>query len=312
MKKYIPFLILTAFALSGCANKEQQENLVVTDQQDPIIYKENSNGFIKPIIRETGKPEYSQIKSGVYTQDKYVVNQGDTLFFVSYISGLSAEDIIHLNHLKSPYQLKEGQVLRLHKAVQTPQAIHTVKNVTVSKDKSKGMEANIKSDDRTKSKPTKAQPTPELASEKPQHIDIIKPNAEVVKNDYKAKAVQQGYKFGWPTKGNIISTFKENVNKGIDIQGVKGQPILASERGQVVYVGNGLRGYGNLIIIKHGPDYLTAYAHNDEILVLDQQEVKKGQPIAKMGDTVTNGYKVYFEIRESGKAVDPLNYLKKR
>lgn len=312
MKKYIPFLVLTAFALSGCTNKGQQENLVVADQQDPIIYKENSNGFTKPIIRETGKPEYSQIKSGVYTQDKYVVNQGDTLFFVSYISGLSAEDIIHLNHLKSSYQLKEGQVLKLHRAVQMPQAIHTAKNVTVSKDKLKGMETNVKTDDRSKSKPTKAQPTPELASEKPQHIDIIKPNTEVVKNDYKAKAVQQGYKFGWPTKGNIISTFKENVNKGIDIQGVKGQPILASERGQVVYVGNGLRGYGNLIIIKHGPDYLTAYAHNDEILVLDQQEVKKGQPIAKMGDTGTNSYKVYFEIRESGKAVDPLNYLKKR
>ena len=312
MKKYIPFLVLTAFALSGCTNKGQQENLVVADQQDPIIYKENSNGFTKPIIRETGKPEYSQIKSGVYTQDKYVVNQGDTLFFVSYISGLSAEDIIHLNHLKSPYQLKEGQVLKLHRAVQMPQAIHTAKNVTVSKDKLKGMEANIKSDDRTKSKPIKAQPTQELTLEKPQHIDIMKPNTEVVKNDYKAKAVQQGYKFGWPTKGNIISTFKEGVNKGIDIQGVKGQPILASERGQVVYVGNGLRGYGNLIIIKHGPDYLTAYAHNDEILVLDQQEVKKGQPIAKMGDTETNGYKVYFEIRESGKAVDPLNYLKKR
>lgn len=312
MKKYIPFLVLTAFALSGCANKEQQENLVVADQQDPIIYKENSNGFTKPIIRETGKPEYSQIKSGVYTQDKYVVNQGDTLFFVSYISGLSAEDIIHLNHLKSPYQLKEGQVLKLHKAVQTPQAIHTTKNVTVSKDKLKEMETNVKNEERSKSKPIKAQPTQELTLEKPQHIDIMKPNTEVVKNDYKAKAVQQGYKFGWPTRGNIISTFKENVNKGIDIQGVKGQPILASERGQVVYVGNGLRGYGNLIIIKHGADYLTAYAHNDEILVSDQQEVKKGQPIAKMGDTGTNGYKVYFEIRESGKAVDPLNYLKKR
>lgn len=108
MKKYIPFLVLTAFALSGCVNKAQQENLAEADPQDPIIYKENSNGFTKPIIRETGKPEYSQIKSGVYTQDKYVVNQGDTLFFVSYISGLSAEDIIHLNHLKSPYQLKEG------------------------------------------------------------------------------------------------------------------------------------------------------------------------------------------------------------
>ena len=178
MKKYIPFLVLTAFALSGCANKEQQENLVVADQQDPIIYKENSNGFTKPIIRETGKPEYSQIKSGVYTQDKYVVNQGDTLFFVSYISGLSAEDIIHLNHLKSPYQLKEGQVLKLHRAVQMPQAIHTAKNVTVSKDKLKGMETNVKNDERTKSKPIKAQPTQELALEKPQHIDIMKPNTE--------------------------------------------------------------------------------------------------------------------------------------
>lgn len=73
-----------------------------------------------------------------------------------------------------------------------------------------------------------------------------------------------------------------------------------------------MRGYGNLIIIKHGENYLTAYAHNDEILVSNQQEVKKGQPIAKMGDTGTNGYKVYFEIRESGKVVDPLNYLKKR
>lgn len=312
MKKYIPFLVLTAFALSGCVNKAQQENLVEADPQDPIIYKENSNGFTKPIIRETGKPEYSKIKSGVYTQDKYVVNQGDTLFFVSYISGLSAEDIIHLNHLKSPYQLKEGQVLKLHKVVQAPQAINTAKTTTISKDKTKVMETNVKNDGRTKSQQVKAQPTPELTTEKTRHIDIIKPNTEVVKNDYKVKAVQQGYNFGWPTRGNIISSFKENVNKGIDIQGVKGQPILASERGQVVYVGNGLRGYGNLIIIKHGENYLTAYAHNDEILVSNQQEVKKGQPIAKMGDTGTNGYKVYFEIRESGKAVDPLNYLKKR
>ena len=304
MKKYIPFLVLTAFALSGCVNKEQQENLVVADQQDPIIYKENSNGFTKPIIRETGKPEYSKIKNGSYVQDKYVVNQGDTLFFVSYISGISAEDIIRSNHLKSPYQLKEGQVLKLHSPYSSTQ---TATTKTVVKDKPKAMEVGVKGENKAKIQSTK---TANIGEN--QRINIMKPNDEIVKNDYQTKAVQQGYKFGWPTKGNIISTFKEGVNKGIDIQGVKGQPILASERGQVVYVGNGLRGYGNLIIIKHGPDYLTAYAHNDEILVLDQQEVKKGQPIAKMGDTGTNGYKVYFEIRESGKAVDPLNYLKKR
>lgn len=304
MKKYIPFLVLTAFALSGCANKEQQENLVVADQQDPIIYKENSNGFTKPIIRDTGKPEYSKIKNGSYVQDKYVVNQGDTLFFVSYISGISAEDIIRSNHLKSPYQLKEGQVLKLHSP---HSSIQTATTKTIVKDKPKAVETGVKSENKAKIQSTKMANIGEN-----QRINIMKPNDEIVKNDYQTKAVQQGYKFGWPTKGNIISTFKEGVNKGIDIQGVKGQPILASERGQVVYVGNGLRGYGNLIIIKHGADYLTAYAHNDEILVSDQQEVKKGQPIAKMGDTGTNGYKVYFEIRESGKAVDPLNYLKKR
>lgn len=296
---------MTAIALSGCTNKAQQENLVEADRQDPIIYKENSNGFTKPIIRETGKPEYSKIKNGSYAQDKYVVNQGDTLFFISYISGISAEDIIHSNHLKSPYQLKEGQVLKLHNAHSVLQTTVTTK--TVVKDKPKAIETGLKGENKAKVQSTKTDNTVEN-----QRIDIMKPNDEIVKNDYQTKVVQQGYKFGWPTKGKVISTFKENVNKGIDIQGVKGQPILASERGQVVYVGNGLRGYGNLIIIKHGPDYLTAYAHNDEILVLDQQEVKKGQPIAKMGDTGTNGYKVYFEIRESGKAVDPLNYLKKR
>lgn len=174
------------------------------------------------------------------------------MFFLSYISGLSAEDIIHLNHLKSPYQLKEGQVLKLHKVVQAPQTINSAKTTVVSKDKTKVMETSVKNDGRAKSQQVKTQLNPELTTEKPQHIDIIKPNIEVVKNDYKAKAVQQWYNFGWPTRGNIISSFKENVNKGIDIQGVKGQPILASERGQVVYVGNGLRGYGNLIIIKHG------------------------------------------------------------
>ena len=309
MKKSIPFLVMTAIALSGCSNKVQQENFVETDRQDPIIYKENSNGFTKPIIRETGKPEYSKIKNGSYTQDKYIVNQGDTLFFISYVSGISAEDIIRFNYLKSPYQLKEGQVLKLHNTSSSAHTTATAK--TLVKDKTKTVETTGKLDSQTKS--------PQLrvsnASEGKQHSDIIKQNVqntEAVENDYKTKAVQQGYKFGWPTKGKVISSFKENINKGIDIEGIKGQPILASERGQVVYVGNGLRGYGNLIIIKHGSDYLTAYAHNDEILVSNQQEVKKGQPIAKMGNTGTNGYKVYFEIRESGKAVDPLNYLKKR
>ncbi len=101
-------------------------------------------------------------------------------------------------------------------------------------------------------------------------------------------------------------------NKGIDISGSRGQAINAAAAGRVVYAGNALRGYGNLIIIKHNDDFLSAYAHNESILVKDQQEVKAGQQIAKMGSSGTNSVKLHFEIRYKGKSVDPVNYLPRR
>ena len=99
---------------------------------------------------------------------------------------------------------------------------------------------------------------------------------------------------------------------GIDIGGSRGQAVNAAADGRVVYAGNALRGYGNLIIIKHNDDFLSAYAHNDSILVKDQQEVKAGQQIAKMGNTGTNDVKLHFEIRYKGKSVDPTRYLPRR
>ncbi len=101
-------------------------------------------------------------------------------------------------------------------------------------------------------------------------------------------------------------------NKGIDIAGSKGQAIIATADGRVVYAGNALRGYGNLIIIKHNDDYLSAYAHNDTMLVREQQEVKAGQKIATMGSTGTSSTRLHFEIRYKGKSVNPLQYLPQR
>ena len=118
----------------------------------------------------------------------------------------------------------------------------------------------------------------------------------------------------WPTSGNIIQRFSntDGGNKGIDISGSRGQAVKAAASGRVVYAGNALRGYGNLIIIKHNDDFLSAYAHNDKILVTDQQEVKAGQEIAKMGSSGTNTVKLHFEIRYKGKSVDPIRYLPRR
>jgi lipoprotein NlpD len=114
----------------------------------------------------------------------------------------------------------------------------------------------------------------------------------------------------WPVRGKVVSGFSDAASlKGIDIAGASGQPVAASAGGKVVYAGTGLRGYGKLIIIKHNGTYLSAYAHNKEILVKEGQQVAKGQKIAEMGNTDADQVKLHFEIRRQGKPVDPLRYL---
>ncbi|MFD1580599.1 peptidoglycan DD-metalloendopeptidase family protein, partial [Ramlibacter ginsenosidimutans] len=117
--------------------------------------------------------------------------------------------------------------------------------------------------------------------------------------------------WGWPTvgAGTVLAGFDEQKNKGLDIGGRAGDPVLAAADGRVVYAGAGLRGYGNLIILKHNNTYLTAYAHNQSLLVKEDQAVRKGQKIAEMGSTDTDRVKLHFEIRRQGKPVDPTRYL---
>ncbi len=118
----------------------------------------------------------------------------------------------------------------------------------------------------------------------------------------------------WPAQGPIIARFQgaTGLNKGVDIAGDLGQPVLAAASGQVVYAGTGLRGYGKLLIIKHNDTFLSAYAHNDRLLVGEGDQVKAGQRIADMGSSGTSRVKLHFEIRREGTPVDPLNYLPKR
>ncbi|MEO7549322.1 MAG: peptidoglycan DD-metalloendopeptidase family protein, partial [Ramlibacter sp.] len=120
--------------------------------------------------------------------------------------------------------------------------------------------------------------------------------------------------WAWPTPGNatVLTGFDEIKNKGLDIAGKAGDPVLAAADGRVVYSGAGLRGYGNLIILKHNNTYLTAYAHNQALLVKEDQSVRKGQKIAEMGNSDADRVKLHFEIRRQGKPVDPARFLPAR
>ena len=110
----------------------------------------------------------------------------------------------------------------------------------------------------------------------------------------------------WPSSGPVLAGFDDPKNKGVDLGGKAGDPVMAAADGRVVYAGSGLRGYGNLVIIKHNNTYLTAYAHNDKLLVKEDQFIKQGQKIAEMGSTEADQVKLHFEIRKMGKPVDPM------
>jgi lipoprotein NlpD len=142
-------------------------------------------------------------------------------------------------------------------------------------------------------------------------VNEIKPPAKLEANPEIKPAAEPigGISWIWPTKGKVIAGFNDGGNKGIDIAGTKGQPILAAAPGKVIYSGSDLRGYGKLVIVKHNNTFLSVYANNSNILVKEGQQVSAGQKIAEMGDTDSNTVKLHFEIRQQGKSVDPAKFL---
>lgn len=212
----------------------------------------------------------------------YTVQRGDTLTRIALDHGQSWRDLVSWNNLPNAHLIEVGQVLR----VAPPNAMVEASGVVVQPI---GGSAEVA----TAAKPAAAPaPAPTSASA---------PSA----ND-------EGLGFAWPASGTLVAGFDEAKNKGLDIAGKAGDPVLAAADGQVVYAGAGLRGYGNLIILKHNNTFLTAYAHNQALLVKEDQKVRKGQKIAEMGKTDADRVKLHFEIRRQGKPVDPAKYLPAR
>ena len=290
--------------------------------------QQTSQDFTIPRNPTTNAPDYSQINKGFYKGDTYTVRKGDTMFLIAYISGLDVKELAALNNMKEPYNLSVGQTLKVSNGrtqseaqpavAPQPQApaqqpVSSEPTVTYTP----GANGTQYGSDGTITGPVKATagglpPVNSAPVNQPVQVQNQPVVSQPIPQDN--APVTSTIAWRWPTSGNVIQGFSssDGGNKGIDIGGSRGQAVNAAAGGRVVYAGNALRGYGNLIIIKHNDDFLSAYAHNDSILVKDQQEVKAGQQIAKMGNTGTNDVKLHFEIRYKGKSVDPTRYLPRR
>ncbi len=221
----------------------------------------------------------------------YTVQRGDTLFRIALDSGQAWRDVVLWNNLEDPNKLEVGQVLRVKPPESVAQSL-PVKPGSVDVNAS-GVPAPVLA---TPPTPAAAAPTRAAAPVAANPVPGTGRNEDEVV-------------FSWPVTGAILEPFSESKNKGVDIAGKLGDPVFAAAEGTVVYAGSGLRGYGNLIIIKHNNTYLTAYAHNQSLAVKEQQVVKKGQRIAQMGQSDADRVKLHFEVRRQGKPIDPIKML---
>ncbi len=235
-----------------------------------------SKASVKQIRLKSQQSRQKKKKSYTYVR----VKKNDTLFGIALREGYSLSQLVRWNHLKSPYIIQKGQVIRLHPTYRSKAVSTHAKSISIHRNVTKSVKK----------------------SDRPKHKNTVQPNR--LPNNVNSWA--------WPVKGRVVQTYKHNValRKGIAVKGTSGQPIKAAASGIVVYSGNGLINYGELIIIKHSHDLLSAYAYNQSLLVKEGDFVKQGQTVAKMGKFDGKPL-LHFEIRKNGKPVNPLTYLPK-
>ncbi|WP_258806932.1 peptidoglycan DD-metalloendopeptidase family protein [Pseudidiomarina sp. CB1] len=225
----------------------------------------------------------------------YLVQKGDTLYSIAFRANIDVRMLARLNGLREPYTIFPGQRLTLRESsrqAKKSQPLTTTKRIDPPQSVDKTPKKEYV-EDKSKEKVTNspALPRPEIKRE-------VFPKSNAIA-------------WRWPTENQVIREFTAAVTgpKGIDFTGKKGDIVKAAAAGKVVYAGNALKGYGNLIILKHNDDYITAYAHNDKLLIKEQQWVSAGEAIAEMGNSDAERVKLHFEVRYRGKSVNPRHYL---
>ncbi|HTH44348.1 MAG TPA: peptidoglycan DD-metalloendopeptidase family protein [Oxalicibacterium sp.] len=263
------------------------------------------------------------VKTAAESSGYYTVKKGDTLYRIALDFGQSYRELVAWNNLADPNDIKVDQVLRVAPPdASSKRAASGAQIGAVAT--SSGVETRSLSAPPPANVPTKNGPHGEkrpysdstLAElQKPDNgiapptrpASAVEPTADKADSN----AAEDAVAWTWPAEGKVVASFDEG-RKGIDIAGKSGQPVLAAGAGKVMYAGSGIRGYGNLVIVKHTGSLLSAYAHNKTILVKEGQNVTKGQKIAEMGDSDADSVKLHFEIRQQGKPVDPTKFLPSR
>ena len=280
-------LLLIAALLAGCA----------------------SRGHRAPVFEraEAEKREAAQAKKSQREKDwrpkSYVVQKGDTLYSIAFNYGFDYHELAELNGIKDPKVISIGQEIRLFPS----RPASAARSTSVA-------ELQIKEQPKLVKYPYSEAAMAQIEKVQEQTAATTVARAESRPDTEMDDAADDGeeaaLEWSMPAQGRLIVQFSESANrKGIDIAGKLGQPVVAGAAGKVVYSGSGLRGYGKLIIIKHNKTYLSAYAHNDKILVKEGQSVARGQKIAAMGNTDADQVKLHFEVRRFGKPVDPAKFL---
>ncbi|AEI77617.1 peptidoglycan DD-metalloendopeptidase family protein [Cupriavidus necator] len=262
---------LTAL-LAACANSPMPA---------PVVDRTSTSGTTAATL-EPAPPGY------------YRVKRGDTLYRIALENGQSYRDVATWNNLSNVNQIEVGQLLRI---VPPGADVNTAPGVATMP----VAPGTVQAQPIDQARPAATPVAPAAAASAPAATPAAPAAAA-------APVADGAMKLAWPATGQTVGKFDDKGNKGIDIAGKKGDAVLAADDGRVIHVGP-LRGYGNLVIIKHNETFLTAYGHNDKVLVAEQSAVRKGQKIAEMGNSDTDRVKLHFEVRKNGKPVDPMRYL---
>lgn len=305
-------LIIGLVALSGCASSPKPAPVV--DRSPLRSAAAASSADSEPAV---------EVPAG-----HYLVKKGDTLYSIALDHGQDYREVAAWNNLGDGTRINAGQVIRIvppngaagaaAAPVDEPVVVvqPIVTEAVIERKALAGNSENLKREPKAGKEPYSdealaraQQSVPVVASVeiKPDPRPEVKADVPVAKAG--ETAVVGDITWAWPASGKMISGFSESGSKGIDIGGKTGDPVTVAADGKVVYSGSGLRGYGQLVIVKHSDAYLTAYAHNHRILVKEGQTVTRGQKIAEMGNTDADQVKLHFEVRRQGKPVDPLKYL---
>lgn len=262
---------------------------------------------------------------GSLSAQTYQVQEGDTLYSIAFRAEMDLRDIARLNNLNEPFRIQPGQILRLVSQA-PPQSVNTVQVSSINERNSVKERKDAKQTDLSRTVASNSEQehgenrtdqrhTPPAASqvEKPVRPVQQSTTTATTSRPETARSTSSGgpIQWQWPSQGRIAHRFSNDTPgaSGLIFSGVKGDPVTAAAAGKVVYVGSALRGFGKLIILKHNDDFITAYAHNDALMVQEQEWVEAGQQIATMGDSGADDIRLRFELRYQGSSVNPEQYL---